>query len=95
MNLLKDLVAMCRDEDVHRIVFINAHGGNPDVIQAVQRDLAAQDGLFTCLIVTGSCPSDEAKPVWENRSDHAGEEETSQIIFLMKTSFPHIFTINT
>jgi len=30
MNLLKDLVAMCRAENVHRIVFINGHGGNPD-----------------------------------------------------------------
>ena len=82
MNLLKDLVAMCRAENVHRIVFINGHGGNPDVIRAVQRDLAAQDGLFTCLISTGSCASEDAKAIWENRSDHAGEEETSQIMFL-------------
>ena len=82
MNLLTDLVSMCRAENVHRIVFINGHGGNPDVIRAVQRDLAAQDGLFTCLIGTGSCASAEARAVWENRSDHAGEEETSQVMFL-------------
>ena len=53
MNLLKDLVAMCRTENVHRIVFVNGHGGNPDAIRATQRDLAAQDNLFTCLIGTG------------------------------------------
>lgn len=82
MSLLKDLVALCRSEDVHRIVFINGHGGNPDVIRAVQRDLAAQDGLFTALIHTTTCASKEAKSVWENRSDHAGEEETSQVMFL-------------
>ena len=82
MNLLKDLVAMCRTENVHRIVFINGHGGNPDAIRATQRDLAAQDNLFTCLIGTGSCASEDAKAIWENRSDHAGEEETSQILFL-------------
>ena len=82
MSLLKDLVALCRAEDVHRIVFINGHGGNPDVIRATQRDLAAQDGLFTALIHTGTCASEEAKSVWENRSDHAGEGETSQVLFL-------------
>ena len=73
---------MCRAENVHRIVFINGHGGNPDAIRATQRDLAAQDNLFTCLIGTGSCASEDAKALWENRSDHAGEEETSQILFL-------------
>jgi creatinine amidohydrolase len=82
MNLLKDLVALCRSEGVHRIVFINGHGGNPDVIRAAQRDLAAQDGLFTALIHTTTCASPEAKSVWEHRSDHAGEEETSQVLFL-------------
>jgi creatinine amidohydrolase len=82
MALLKDLVAMCRAENVHRILFLNGHGGNPDVIRAVQRDLAAQDGLFTCMIHGAQCASAEAKAVWENRSDHAGEEETSQILFL-------------
>ena len=82
MQLLKDLVAMCRAEDVHRIVFMNGHGGNPDVIRAAQRDLSAQDGLFTCLIHTSTCASDDAKAVWEHRSDHAGEEETSQVMFL-------------
>ena len=68
--------------NVHRIAFINGHGGNPDVIRAVQRDLAARDGLFTCMIGTVSCASAEARGVWENRSDHAGEEETSQVMFL-------------
>ena len=82
MALLKDLVEMCVAEDVRRIVFVNGHGGNPDVIRAVQRDIAAQDGVFTCMIHGAQCASAEAKGVWENRSDHAGEEETSQILFL-------------
>ena len=41
-----------------------------------------RDGLFTCMIGTVSCASAEARGVWENRSDHAGEEETSQVMFL-------------
>ncbi|MCZ6632600.1 MAG: creatininase family protein [bacterium] len=82
MSLLKDLVDLCEHEGVHRIVFVNGHGGNPDVIRAVQRDLAAREGLFTCLIGTGTCASEEARSVWENRSDHAGEEETSQVLYL-------------
>ena len=82
MALLKDLVEMCEAEGVRRFVFVNGHGGNPDVIRAVQRDLAAKDGIFTCLISTTQCASDEALAVWEHRSDHAGEEETSQVMHL-------------
>lgn len=82
MALLKDLVEMCEAEGIRRFVFVNGHGGNPDVIRAVQRDLAAKDGLFTCLIGATSCASDEALAVWEHRSDHAGEEETSEIMHL-------------
>ena len=82
MSLLKDLVALCEHEGVRRIVIINGHGGNPDVIRAVQRDLADKEGLFTCLIGTTTFASDEAKSVWVNRSDHAGEEETSNVLYL-------------
>ena len=82
MALLKDLVEMCEAEGVSRFVFVNGHGGNPDVIRAVQRDLAAKDGLFTCLISTTSCASEEAAAIWEHRSDHAGEEETSLVMHL-------------
>ena len=82
MALLKDLVEMCEAEGVRRFVFVNGHGGNPDVIRAVQRDLAAKDGLFTCLISSTSCATEEATAVWEHRSDHAGEEETSQVMHL-------------
>jgi len=82
MSLLKDLVEMCAGEGVRRVVFVNGHGGNADVIRATQRDLAARDGLFTCMIGSTSCATGEARGVWENRSDHAGEEETSQILYL-------------
>jgi creatinine amidohydrolase len=82
MAMLTDLVSMCEAEGVGRIVFVNGHGGNPDVIRAVQRDLAARDGAFVCLIHASQCASPEALSVWENRSDHAGEEETSQIMHL-------------
>ena len=82
MSLLKDWVEMCEAEGVRRFVFVNGHGGNPDVIRAVQRDLAAKDGLFTCLISATQCASEEAKAVYEFRSDHAGEEETSQVMHL-------------
>ncbi|MDA0745746.1 MAG: creatininase family protein [bacterium] len=82
MALLKDLVHLCEAEGVERVVFVNAHGGNPDVIRAAMRDLAAEDGPFVCMIHPTSCASPEAQKVWENRSDHAGEEETSQIQYL-------------
>ena len=68
-------------EDLYKILQVDAKA-DPDVIRAVQRDLAAKDGLFTCLISTASCASEEALAVWEHRSDHAGEEETSLVMHL-------------
>jgi creatinine amidohydrolase len=82
MAALSDTVAMCEAEGVRRIVIVNGHGGNTDVIRAVQRDLAARDGAFVCMLQAESCASDEAQAVWEHRSDHAGEEETSEILAL-------------
>lgn len=37
-------MSMCEAEGVRRIVVVNGHGGNTDVIRAVQRDLAASAG---------------------------------------------------
>ena len=82
MSLIGDLVEMCESEGVRRVVIVNAHGGNPDAIRASMRDLSSRDGAFVCLIHATTCASPEAQQVWENRSDHAGEEETSQILYL-------------
>jgi creatinine amidohydrolase len=82
MGLLRDLVEMCEAEGVERVVIVNAHGGNPDVIRASMRDLSGRDGAFVCLIHATTCASPEANQVWEHRSDHAGEEETSQLLYL-------------
>ncbi len=82
MALLKDLVKMCEADAIEKVVFVNAHGGNPDVIRATMRDLAAADGAFVCLIQASSCASLEARQVCEKPSDHAGEDETSQMLYL-------------
>ncbi|MCE2440106.1 MAG: creatininase family protein [Candidatus Latescibacteria bacterium] len=82
MSMLKDLVNMCEADGIEKVVFVNAHGGNPDVIRAAMRDLAAEDGAFVCMIQASSCASREARQVCEKPSDHAGEEETSQMLYL-------------
>lgn len=82
MSVLSDIADMCLQEGVNRIVFVNGHGGNTDVIRAVLRDLAARDGLFACMVGPRTCASDDAVSVYENRSDHAGEEETSEMLHL-------------
>ncbi len=82
MALLKDLVKMCEADAIEKVVFMNAHGGNPDVIRAAMRDLTAADGAFVCLIQASSCASLEARQVCEKPSDHAGEDETSQMLYL-------------
>lgn len=82
MSVLTDTIEMCEAEGVKRIVIVNGHGGNPDVIRAVQRDLASRDGAFVCLLTPRGCASNEALSVYEHHSDHAGEEETSEMLHI-------------
>ncbi len=82
MRVLKDLVNMCHDQGADRVVIVNGHGGNTDVIRAVMRDLAGNDTPFVCMLNVTSCASPELNEMWDHRSDHAGEEETSRNLYL-------------
>ncbi|HTL53619.1 MAG TPA: creatininase family protein, partial [Planctomycetota bacterium] len=50
MSMLADLIAQFEKEGVMKIVLFNAHGGNPDVLRAVQRDHMKREGAFVCLV---------------------------------------------
>lgn len=80
MRVLGDIVDQCLADGVRRIIFVNGHGGNPDVIHAVERDLAARDGLFVCSVNAYDMGAPDAVAVWSSPSDHAGEEETSYML---------------
>lgn len=82
MQLVRDLVDIFWREEVRRMLIVNGHGGNTDVLKAVQRDLADRRGLFLGMVETDSCASPEAMSLIEHGSDHAGEAETSRNLYL-------------
>lgn len=82
MQMLEDWVDFLAADGIERIVILNAHGGNPEVIQATLRHLARRDGPFVCLLSAGGCCAPEARRVIEHPSNHAGEGEASEVMYL-------------
>ncbi|MGH7143992.1 MAG: creatininase family protein [Planctomycetota bacterium] len=80
MNMLADLIAQFEKEGVMKIVLVNAHGGNPDVLRAVQRDHMKREGAFVCLVDAGGFGIEAFKTQIHMASEHAGEYETSMIM---------------
>lgn len=82
MQVVRDLVLFLRGEGIRRMMIVNGHGGNTDVLRAVQRDLAGTDDLFIGLVGDCDCADEAARALIRHESDHAGEKETSQNLFL-------------
>lgn len=82
MKLIEDLVEFLAADGIERIVIVNSHGGNPEVIQATLRHLARRDGPFVCLLHGGQCAGQEARAVIAKPSAHAGEGEASEVLYL-------------
>lgn len=80
MNMLGDLIAQFEKEGVNKIVLFNAHGGNPDVLRAVQRDHMKRPGAFICLVNVYSFGMEAMQSQISATSEHAGEYETSMIL---------------
>src|SRR5581483_7090531 len=80
MQMLADLVAEFAKEGVKKVVLFNAHGGNPDVIRAFQRDAMKQDGPFIALVNVYEMASEVIARLIRHPSDHAGEFETSLML---------------
>lgn len=82
MALLEDLVDFLAADGIERVVIVNAHGGNPEVIEATLRHLARRDGPFVCLLGAGQCSAKTTAGVVQHPSIHAGESETAQVMYL-------------
>ena len=81
MQMLRDLCEHIEKEGVRKIVILNGHGGNTDVIAAFLRSWAhrgiagtagAENRAFVC---NAHCYFPEAREVIENPSIHGGESE--------------------
>ncbi|NUQ00393.1 MAG: creatininase family protein [Armatimonadetes bacterium] len=82
MAMLEELIDFLAADGIARVVIVNAHGGNPETIQATLRHLARRDGPFVCLLSASQCCSAEARAAIVHPSDHAGEGESSEVLYL-------------
>ncbi len=87
MNVLLDVIEALEEDGIRKIVLVNGHGGNTDTIRAALREHMgrhrpepARVGAFVCM--AGSFTSRAASAAIEHPSDHAGENETSRMLYL-------------
>jgi creatinine amidohydrolase len=82
MAVLADLVEFLREEGIRKVVIVNCHGGNDATIRASLRELfdRHQQEIFLCACGAGSFGGDEYGKLFDDRSPHAGEYETSMIL---------------
>lgn len=78
--MLEDLVTQFEEQGVRKVVLANAHGGNPDVLRAFQRDAMKREGPFLVMVNLYEGAAEVASKIIEHPSDHAGESETSLIL---------------
>jgi creatinine amidohydrolase len=81
MTVIIDIVTQAKEDGVMKVVICNGHGGNPGAIAAAMREIAGMDNMpFVCLADPHS--DERMKKIVEHASDHAGESETSQMLYL-------------
>jgi creatinine amidohydrolase len=81
MQMLIDIVTQCREDGVHKVVFVNGHGGNPATLDATLREIAGMDDMPFCCWTWGAYPEGFDNPI-EHASDHGGEDETSRMMWI-------------
>lgn len=85
MLVLLDLIQALEEDGLRKIVIVNHHGGNTQTLQAVLRehyDRKGADGAFVCMTAAGAFAGPDASALIDHTFDHAGEGETSQVMYL-------------
>lgn len=81
MQMLLDIASQCYEDGIRKMVIVNGHGGNPATINAALREMAGMDRMpFACM--TMGIPGDDYVSPIEHPSDHAGESETSRMLWI-------------
>lgn len=85
MKVILDIVEALEQDGIRKIVISNGHGGNPATLQAAIREHVGRrrpgEGAFVCM-AGGIWERPECKGLIEHPSAHAGEAETSQMMYL-------------
>ena len=79
MMILKDLITVLNRQGVHKLVILNAHGGN-DFKQIIRELNLIFPEMFICQCNWFKIPG--ASDYFEDMGEHAGEVETSFMLYL-------------
>ena len=75
LRVIADLVDSLERQGVHKLVFLNGHGGNE--LKPLMRELHHRTRVFLCLCDWYRMVSDASAQIFENPGEHADEGETS------------------
>jgi creatinine amidohydrolase len=81
MSIIVDVVTQCKEDGIRKVVIVNGHGGNPATIDAALREIAGMDDMPFVCSTSGIAPEGFVNPI-EHPSDHGGESETSQMMWI-------------
>lgn len=81
MSMLTDIGTQCWEDGIRKLVFVNGHGGNPAALDASLREMSGRDDMPFACWTWGTPPDDFESPI-EHESDHAGENETSKMMWI-------------
>ncbi|HND51378.1 MAG TPA: creatininase family protein [Pirellulaceae bacterium] len=87
-RFVTDLVQSCAQSGVKKIVLLNSHGGNE--MKALLRELYGSVDAHVFLCNWYQVIGDVAPQLFEHKDDHAGEMETSFLLY----SHPHLVAKN-
>ncbi len=76
--VLSDLVSALDQQGIHKLLILNSHGGND--FRQIIRELQPKTRVFLSTINWWSCV--DASQFMEEAGDHAGEAETSAMMFI-------------
>jgi creatinine amidohydrolase len=87
MDIVRDIIEALEQDGIRKIVLINAHGGNTDTLRAALREHhdrtpGSNRKAFVCMVHGSGFASPDAYALIDHPSDHAGEGETSDIMYL-------------
>ena len=81
MTVLVDVVTQCQEDGIRKVVIMNGHGGNSETVPAALREIAGMDDMpFVC--TASPKPPPEFKNPIVHPSSHAGESETSRMLWI-------------
>ena len=81
MSMIMDIATQCWEDGIKKVVFVNGHGGNFGALDAAMREISGKDNMPFACWTWNMIPDGFQDPI-EHPSDHAGESETSKMMWI-------------